>query len=144
MNGNHSKETTSSTSCPHGNNKETCDNSLQPPAVINANEANHLNQIRREHTKDQINQHMVSQEETGNTSTTIISASTVLGIPFLLFTLYKFTPVGSMVNNLKSKNDKWKINEEQYDQHLLYTPEFGNINSNNNKCNIAYYSLINS
>ncbi|SBS90085.1 PIR Superfamily Protein, partial [Plasmodium ovale curtisi] len=144
MNGNHSNETTSSTSCPRGNNKETCDHSLLPPAVINGNEADHLNQIRREHTKDQINQHMDSQEETGSTSTTIISASTVLGITFLLFTLYKFTPVGSMVNNWKSKNDKWKINEEQYDQHLLYTPEFENINSNNNKYNITYYSLINS
>lgn len=56
----------------------------------------------------------------------------------------QFTPLGSMVNNRKRKKDKWKINYEQYDQHLLYNPEFGNINSKNNKYNIAYYSLINS
>ncbi|SBS93408.1 PIR Superfamily Protein [Plasmodium ovale curtisi] len=56
----------------------------------------------------------------------------------------KFTPIGSKINNRKRKKHIWKMNEEQYDQLLMYNPEIGNTNSNNNKYNIRYYSLINS
>ncbi|SBT84587.1 PIR protein [Plasmodium ovale] len=134
---------TSLTSCPYGSNKEPCVNSLQPPVVINGEKTYQLDQIIHEHTEDELNSHMNSKS-TGSTSTTLTSASSVLGIPLLLFMLYKFTPLGSMVNNRKSKKDKWKTNEERYNQHLLYNTELRNINSNNIKYNIAYYSLINS
>lgn len=85
----HTTASTSSTSCPHSSGKEPCDNSSQPHTVINGETTDQLHQLRREHTEDQVNPHMDSREETGSTSTTIASVSSVLGIPFLFFTLYK-------------------------------------------------------
>ncbi|SBT84280.1 PIR protein, partial [Plasmodium ovale] len=144
MNESYSIQSTSSTFCPSESKKEPCRDSYQASAVIEKESTNHLIQSSQEHTVNHSETDMDSQEKTGSTSITIISSSIILGIFFFLFILYKFTPLGSMVNNRKRKKNKWKINYEQYDQHLLYNPEFGNINSKNNKYNIAYYSLINS
>ncbi|SBT57552.1 PIR Superfamily Protein [Plasmodium ovale wallikeri] len=143
QNGSDTMISTSSTSCPYGSNNKPCENSLQPPVVINGEKTYQLDQTIHEHTEDEVNSHRNSQG-TGSTSITLISASSLLGITFLLFMLYKFTPLGSMVNNRKRKKSKRKIKDEQYDQHLLHNNELRNINSNIIKYNIAYYSLVNS
>ncbi|SBT01693.1 unspecified product [Plasmodium ovale curtisi] len=84
------------------------------------------------------------QQVSGSTSIAITSVSSVLGITLLLFMLYEFIPIGSLSNNLREKISTWNINATQYDQHLLYNPVLGNTNSNNNRYNIGYYSLIDS
>ncbi|SBS89832.1 PIR Superfamily Protein [Plasmodium ovale curtisi] len=140
----HTTTFTSSTSCPHGNGKEACDNSSQPQAVINRETTDQLNKLRHEHTVDQVNPHMVSQEENGNTNTIVSSASSVLGVSALAFMLYKFTPLGSLINNRRGGMDTWDINEEGYDENLLFSSALGNTNSNNNNYSIGYYSLGNT
>ncbi|SBT84233.1 PIR protein, partial [Plasmodium ovale] len=84
------------------------------------------------------------QEETGNTNTIVSSASTVLGVSALAFMLYKFTPLGSLINNRRGGMDTWDINEEGYDENLLFSSALGNTNSNNNNYSIGYYSLGNT
>ncbi|SBS91679.1 PIR Superfamily Protein, partial [Plasmodium ovale curtisi] len=143
QNGSDTTISTSSTSCPHSTRKESCDKLLITSKVKQREHTNELSQYSQGYTLDHTETHMDSQEETDSTSTIITSASSVLGIPFFLFMLYKFTPIGSKINNRKRKKHIWKMNEEQYDQHLMYNPEIGNTNSNNNKYNIRYYSLIN-
>ncbi|SBT59175.1 PIR Superfamily Protein [Plasmodium ovale wallikeri] len=143
MDESHKMVSTSLTSCPYGSNKDPCENSLQPPAVINGEKIYQLDKVIHEQTEDEVNSHRNSQG-TGSISITLISASSVLGIPLLLFMLYKFTPLGSMTNKRKRKKDKWKNNEERHDRHLLHNNELRNINSNIIKYNIAYYSLVNS
>ncbi|SBS98771.1 PIR Superfamily Protein [Plasmodium ovale curtisi] len=140
----HTTTFTSSTSCPHGNGKEACDNSSQPQAVINRETTDQLNKLRHLHTVDQVNPRMVSQEENGNTNTIVSSASSVLGVSALAFMLYKFTPLGSLINNRRGGINTLDINEEVYDENLLFSPELGNTNSNNNNYSIGHYSLGNT
>ncbi|SBS91922.1 PIR Superfamily Protein, partial [Plasmodium ovale curtisi] len=144
QNGSDTTISTSSTSCTHSTRKESCDQLLTTSKGTQREDSNELRQSNQGYTVDHVETHMDSQEESRSTSTIITSASSVLGIPFLLFMLYKFTPIGSKINNRKRKKHIWKMNEEQYDQHLMYNPEIGNTNSNNNKYNIRYYSVINS
>ncbi|SBS89268.1 PIR Superfamily Protein [Plasmodium ovale curtisi] len=111
----HTTTFTSSTSCPHGNGKEACDNSSQPQAVINRETTDQLNKLRHLHTVDQVNPRMVSQEENG-----------------------------SLINNRRGGINTLDINEEVYDENLLFSPELGNTNSNNNNYSIGHYSLGNT
>ncbi|SBT58002.1 PIR Superfamily Protein [Plasmodium ovale wallikeri] len=143
-NGSHTTASISSPSCPLGSGKESCENSFITSEGTQRENIDHLNQSSPEHAVNHSETHMNSKEEFGVASIIIISASTVLGISFLVFMLYKFTPIGSLLNNIKEKKPTWNINETQYNQKLLYNPELGNTNSNNNKYNIAYYSLTNS
>ncbi|SBS93909.1 PIR Superfamily Protein [Plasmodium ovale curtisi] len=143
QNGSDTTISTSSTSCPHSTLKESCDQLLTTSKGTQREDTNELSQSSQRYTVDHTETDMDSQEETYSTSTIITSASSILGIPFLLFMLYKFTPNGSKINNRKRKKHIWKMNEEPYDQYLMYNPEIGNTNSNNNKYNIRYYSLIN-
>ncbi|SBT56030.1 PIR Superfamily Protein [Plasmodium ovale wallikeri] len=122
-NGIHTTQSISSTSCPLGNGKESCENSYITSEGTQRETTDHLSQSSPEHTVNHSETHMNSKEEFGIASTIIISASTVLGIPFLLFMLYKFTPIGSLLNNPKEKKPTWNINETQYNQKLLYNPE---------------------
>ncbi|SBS95009.1 hypothetical protein POVCU2_0092410 [Plasmodium ovale curtisi] len=144
MNGSITMESTSTTFCPQGTNKEPCQNSLQESEEIGKEDTNKLGQSNEEHTVNQEEEHVDLQHGSGSTSTAITSVSSVLGIPLLLFMLYKFIPIGSLSNNLREKISTWNINAAQYDQHLLYNPVLGNTNSNNNRYNIGYYSLIDS
>ncbi|SBT85088.1 PIR protein [Plasmodium ovale] len=144
INVSHTAAFISSPSCPHRSGKESCENSFITSEGTQRKTTGHLSQSRLKHTENHSETHIDSKEEIGSASTTITSASTVLGIPFFVFMIYKFTPIGSLLNNLREKKPTWNINEAQYDQNLLYTPELGNTNSNNNKYNIGYFSLINS
>ncbi|SBT54784.1 PIR Superfamily Protein [Plasmodium ovale wallikeri] len=92
------------------------------------------------HTEPDMN----SQEDTGSTNTIVSSASSVLGVSALAFMLYKFTPLGSLINNRRGGMDTWDINEEGYDENLLFSSALGNTNSNNNNYSIGYYSLGNT
>ncbi|SBT84295.1 PIR protein [Plasmodium ovale] len=137
INGNYTLISLSSTSCPNGSNKEPCDDSLQESAATERENTNELGLPKQKHADGHTEINVNSQEENGNTSTTITSATSVLGIPL-------FTPIGSLLNKRREKKPTWNINEAQYDQNLLYNSELRNANSNNIKYNIGYYSLINS
>ncbi|SBS93315.1 PIR Superfamily Protein [Plasmodium ovale curtisi] len=142
----HTTTFTSSTSCPHDNGKvgRSCESSSQSLAPMSTKTRNHLNELPQEKT-DMRNEPDVSlQEENGNTNTIVSSASSVLGVSALLFMLYKFTPLGSLINNRRGGINTWDINEEGYDENLLFSSALGNTNSNNNNYSIGYYSLGNT
>ncbi|SBT73582.1 PIR protein [Plasmodium ovale] len=143
MRGSHSMDSEASTSCHHSSVGRSCGSSSQTLSTIPKETENHLKQLQ-ENANVHIESDMDSKEDTGNTNTIVSSASSVLGVSALLFMLYKFTPLGSLINNRRGGINTWDINEEGYDQNLLFTPELGNTNSNNNNYNIGYYSLGNT
>ncbi|SBS94429.1 PIR Superfamily Protein [Plasmodium ovale curtisi] len=134
----------SSTSCHHGSVGRSCESSSQPLAPMSTVTENHSKQPPPKNTAVHTEPDVSLQEETGNTNTIVSSASSVLGVSALLFMLYKFTPLGSLINNRRGGMDTWDINEEGYDENLLFSPELGNTNSNNNNYSIGYYSLGNT
>ncbi|SBT84167.1 PIR protein [Plasmodium ovale] len=121
-----------------------CKSSLQRLSTIRTEASTKLNIGEQENTENHDETEVGLQEETGNTNTIVSSASTVLGVSALAFMLYKFTPLGSLINNRRGGINTWDINEEGYDENLLFSPALGNTNSNNNNYNIGYYSLGNT
>ncbi|SBS90802.1 PIR Superfamily Protein [Plasmodium ovale curtisi] len=139
-----SRERVASTSCQNGSVGKHCKSSLQRLSTIRTEASTKLNIGEQENTENHDETEVGLQEETGNTNTIVSSASTVLGVSALAFMLYKFTPLGSLINNRRGGINTWDINEEGYDENLLFSPALGNTNSNNNNYNIGYYSLGNT
>ncbi|SBS93557.1 PIR Superfamily Protein [Plasmodium ovale curtisi] len=144
MTGSHSMGSEASTSCNHGSVGISCGSSLQQLSAMSTESRTKLNIGKQENTENHDETEVGLQEETGNTNTIVSSASSVLGVSALAFMLYKFTPLGSLINNRRGGIDTWDINEEPYDENLLFSSALGNTNSNNNKYSIGYYSLGNT
>ncbi|SBS89335.1 PIR Superfamily Protein [Plasmodium ovale curtisi] len=144
MTGSHSMDSEASTSCHYGSVGRSCESSLQPLAPMSTETENHLKQIPPQNSAVHTEPDVSLQEETGSTNTIVSSASSVLGVSALLFMLYRFTPLGSLINNRRGGMDTWDINEEGYDENLLFSSALGNTNSNNNNYSIGYYSLGNT
>ncbi|SBS99705.1 PIR Superfamily Protein [Plasmodium ovale curtisi] len=144
MGGSYSPDSEASTSCQNGSVGKHCKSSLQRLSTIRTEASTKLNIGEQENTENHDETEVGLQEETGNTNTIVSSASTVLGVSALAFMLYKFTPLGSLINNRRGGINTWDINEEGYDENLLFSPALGNTNSNNNNYNIGYYSLGNT
>ncbi|SBT01108.1 PIR Superfamily Protein [Plasmodium ovale curtisi] len=142
--GSYSMDSKTLNSCHNGNVGRTCESSLQELAAMPTETVNNLKQLRQENTNINTEPDTGLQEETGNTNTIVSSASSVLGVSALAFMLYKFTPLGSLINNRRGGIDTWDINEEPYDENLLFSSALGNTNSNNNNYSIGYYSLGNT
>ncbi|SBS93039.1 PIR Superfamily Protein [Plasmodium ovale curtisi] len=69
----------------------------------------------------------------------IVSFIIMLGIPFFLYILYKFTPLGSWANTQIQKKKKiWNNLLENESQ--LHIPLHDQLNMENNKFNIKYHS----
>ncbi|SBT01660.1 PIR Superfamily Protein [Plasmodium ovale curtisi] len=143
MKGSLSMDFKPSTSCSHGSADKSCINLLQPIKPVSSETGNHLNELPQGKEDMYIEPDVSLQEENGNTNTIVSSASSVLGISALAFMLYKFTPLGSLINNRRGGMDTWDINEEGYDENL-FSSALGNTNSNNNNYSIGYYSLGNT
>ncbi|SBT02378.1 PIR Superfamily Protein [Plasmodium ovale curtisi] len=144
MAGSHLMGMEASNPCDNDSVGRSCESSLQPVAPMSTKTENHLKQIPSKNIAVHTEPDVSLQEETGNTNTIVSSASTVLGVSALAFMLYKFTPLGSLINNRRGGMDTWDINEEGYDENLLFSPALGNTNSNNNNYSIGYYSLGNT
>ncbi|SBT00613.1 PIR Superfamily Protein [Plasmodium ovale curtisi] len=139
----YSKDSEASFLCPNVGVGRSCESSSQTLSEIPKETENHLKQLQ-ENTNVHTEPDMDSQEDTGSTNTIVSSASTVLGVSALAFMLYKFTPLGSLINNRRGGMDTWDINEEGYDENLLFSSALGNTNANNNNYSIGYYSLGNT
>ncbi|SBS91538.1 PIR Superfamily Protein [Plasmodium ovale curtisi] len=142
--GSHSMDSEASTSCHHGSVGGSCESPLQQLSEVSTGSRTKLNIGEQENTENHAETQVGLKEETGNTNTIVSSASTVLGVSALAFMLYKFTPLGSLINNRRGGMDTWDINEEGYDENLLFSSALGNTNSNNNNYSIGYYSLGNT
>ncbi|SBT83200.1 PIR protein [Plasmodium ovale] len=140
----HLMGTEESNPCDNGKLGKSCESSSQPLEQMSTETGNHLNELPQEKTDMFTEPDMDSQEDTGSTNIIVSSASSVLGVSALAFMLYKFTPLGSLINNRRGGMDTWDINEEGYDENLLFSPALGNTNSNNNNYSIGYYSLGNT
>ncbi|SBT84010.1 PIR protein [Plasmodium ovale] len=101
----HSMYSEASTSCHHGNVGRSCENSLQQLSAMSTKSRTKLNIGGQENTENHSETEVGLQEETGNTNTIVSSASTVLGVSALAFMLYKFTPLGSLINNRRGGMD---------------------------------------
>ncbi|SBT54212.1 PIR Superfamily Protein [Plasmodium ovale wallikeri] len=139
----HSMDSEASTSCHHGSAGRSCESSLQQLSAMSTESRTKLNIGGQRNTEKHVETEVGSQEETGSTNTIVSSASSVLGVSALLFTLYKFTPLGSLIRNRRGGMNTWNINEEGHDQNL-FSPDLENENWNNNNYSIGYYSLGNT
>ncbi|SBT50984.1 PIR Superfamily Protein [Plasmodium ovale wallikeri] len=142
--GSHLMDTEASNSCHNGSVGRSCKSSLQQLAAMPTEKVDNLKQLRQENTNMNSEPDTGLQEENGSTNTIVSSASSVLGVSALLFMLYKFTPLGSLINNRRGGINTWEVNEEGYDENLLFSSALGNTNSNNNNYSIGYYSLGNT
>ncbi|SBS93403.1 PIR Superfamily Protein [Plasmodium ovale curtisi] len=140
----HLMGTEESNTCDNGKLGRSCESSSQPLAQMSTETGNHLNKLSQEKTDMHTEPDVSLQEENGNTNTIVSSASAVLGVSALAFMLYKFTPLGSLINNRRGGMNTWDINEEVYDENLLFSTALGNTNSNNNNYSIGYHSLGNT
>ncbi|SBT51310.1 PIR Superfamily Protein [Plasmodium ovale wallikeri] len=140
----HSMDYEASTSCGHGSVGRSCESSSQALASVSTETENLLKQVPPKNTAVYTEPDTGLQEENGSTNTIVSSASSVLGVSALLFMLYKFTPLGSLINNRRGGINTWDVNEEGYDENLLFSSALGNTNSNNNNYSIGYYSLGNT
>ncbi|SBT83646.1 PIR protein [Plasmodium ovale] len=134
---------TSSISCQLSNDKKSCEKSLVTSEGTHRETIYHLSQSSQEHTINHSETHMHSKEETGSASTTITSASTVLGIPFFVFMLYKFTHIGSLLHNKIIKKGKITeyINGDSSDEMLNEYFMYDNSKSQEKGCSIPYHSV---
>ncbi|SBS94649.1 PIR Superfamily Protein [Plasmodium ovale curtisi] len=143
MRGSRLMDTKASNPCDNGKVGRSCESFSQTLSTIHKETGNHLKMLQ-ENTNVHNEPDKDSQEDTDSTNTIVSSASSVLGVSALAFMLYKFTPLGSLINNRRGGMDTWDINEEGYDENLLFSSALGNTNSNNNNYSIGYYSLGNT
>ncbi|SBT02925.1 PIR Superfamily Protein [Plasmodium ovale curtisi] len=73
----------------------------------------------------------------------IVFCILILGIPFFLYILFKFTPLGSWANIQLQKKKKFWDNISENDQHLE-SLRYKEINKENSKFSIKYHSAENS
>ncbi|SBT83251.1 PIR protein [Plasmodium ovale] len=142
--GSYSPDSEASSSCHNDSAGKHCENSLQRLLTMRTEASTNLNTGGQENTEKHVEKEGGLQEETSSTNTIVSSASSVLGISALAFMLYKFTPLGSLINNRRGGMDTWDINEEGYDENLLFSSALGNTNSKNNNYSIGYYPLGNT
>ncbi|SBS94455.1 PIR Superfamily Protein [Plasmodium ovale curtisi] len=69
----------------------------------------------------------------------ITSVALVLGILFIFFLYYKFTPFGLLFRKRGRRKDRFEEDfHEEYMQHLSYDSEYEDIRSSNRRLQIAY------
>ncbi|SBT54202.1 PIR Superfamily Protein [Plasmodium ovale wallikeri] len=73
-------------------------------------------------------------------TSSIVSCIMILGIPFFLYSLYKFTPLGPWTyKQIQKKKKMW--NDLSENEHYLNNHSHENLNMENSKFNIKYQSV---